>query len=124
MKTDTDKLPSARKGSPFTPESPYVAIVDPKEFSLDGLYLSGQVIGRQRREFDTKAGGKRFVISLTVLTQTGTFKPERWCDTPAPSGLPVVGDHVCLRVGLSVYQSKGGTNFRLTWGDQDGGTNF
>ena len=124
MKATVSAPAASQPGSPFTPDSPLVAIVDPKEFALDGLFIAGQITGRQRREF-TKAGqATRFVIALTVLTKDGIFKPERWCDVAAPSNVPAVGEHVCLKLGLSVYQSRGGTNFRLTWGDEPGGQSF
>lgn len=124
MKAPSPTTIAVKGAFPFGPDSSTVAVIDPKEFALDGLYLSGQVIGRQRREFDGKGGKKRFVISLTLLTAQGTFKPERWTDTPLPSDVPTVGQHVCLRVGLTVYQGKGGTNFRLTWGEDNSGETF
>ena len=102
------------------------SVADPKEFALDGLYLSGQVIGRQRREFAGKAGeAPRFVIMLTILTQEGVHKPERWSDVPVPSDVPTVGDHVTLKVRITLFSSKGGgTGYRLNWGPEARGTEF
>ena len=99
---------------------------DPKEFALDGLYLSGQCIGRQRREFPGKDGKPtRFVIVVTVLTADGVHKPERWSDTAMPSDVPAVGDHVCLKVRIGLFTPKGGgTGYRLSWGPPDNGTEF
>jgi hypothetical protein len=100
--------------------------VDPAQSALDGLYLSGQVIGRQRREFAGK-GDKppRYVIALTVLTADGVHKPERWSDIPAPQDVPRVGEHVSLRVRIALFTSKGGgTGYRLNWGPAETGTDF
>jgi hypothetical protein len=101
-------------------------IVDPKLFALDGLYLSGQLVGRQRREFSGKAGApSRFVITLTVLTRDGVHKPERWCDTPTLSDIPTVGEHVCIPVRIALFTSRGGgTGYRLNWGPESSGQEF
>ena len=40
---------------------------------------------------------------LSVLTASGLFKPERWCDSPSPADIPRVDDHVCLPLGLQYY---------------------
>jgi hypothetical protein len=92
--------------------------------TLDGLYLAGRVNGRQRRMFDKKGGGQRYVIVLSVLTASGLFKPERWCDSPSPSDVPKVGEHVCLPVGLQYYASRTGTAVRLVWGNTSQGEEF
>ena len=52
------------------------------------------------------------------------YKPERWSDIPTPADVPTVGEHICLKVALQVYQSKAGTNYRLTWGDSSQGESF
>ena len=77
-------------------------------------------------QFDAKdaTGAKRYAITINVLTQDGMFRPERWCDVPNPTDLPLVGEHICLKVNLSVYQTKTGTNFRLTWGASTSGESF
>ncbi len=100
--------------------------LDPKLFALDGLYLSGQVIGRQRREFPGSNGKpSRFAITLTVLTRDGVHKPERWSDVPTPLDVPAIGEHVCLKVRISLFTSKGGgTGYRLNWGPETTGTEF
>ncbi len=101
-------------------------VTDPKALALDGLYLSGQVIGRQRREFVGKEGkASRFVIVLSILTKDGVHKPERWSDVPAPSDVPLIGDHVTLNVRITLFSSKGGgTGYRLNWGPDNAGTDF
>ncbi len=92
--------------------------------TLDGLYLAGSVKGRQRRAFDKKGGGQRYAITLSVLTASGLYKPERWCDSPSPTDIPRVGEHVCLPVGMQYYTTRTGTAVRLVWGDLSQGEQF
>lgn len=110
---------------PAAPASPAKqAATDPKDFALDGLYLSGIVKGRQRRVFPKKGGGQRYMICLQILTGQGMFRPERWCDIPDPGDVPLVGEHVCLRIGLVTFRSATGTGVRLTWGPDTAGDEF
>ena len=61
---------------------------------------------------------------LSVLTASGLFKPERWCDSPSPADIPRVGDHICLPVGLQYYTTRTGTAVRLVWGGLSQGEQF
>ncbi len=114
-----DPTAASAAGSQGAPKT-----VDPSQIALDGLFVAGQLIGRQRREFQSKGGATRYAITLTILTKTGVHKPERWSDTPAPSDVPTVGEHVVLPVTVTLYQSKNGTGYRMVWGPTQGGEEF
>ncbi len=120
-KSDAARLAATGKSAPDAqpPASPPLTVE-----TLDGLYIAGTVSGRQRRTFDKKGGGVRYMIGLNVLTSGGLFKPERWCDTPAPTDVPRVGEHVCLPVTLQYYTSRAGTAVRLMWGNSSQGESF
>jgi hypothetical protein len=92
--------------------------------TLDGLYLAGRVNGRQRRSFDKKGGGQRYAITLSVLTASGLFQAERWCDSPSPSDVPKVGERICLPVVMQHYTTRTGTAVRLVWGNSSQGEQF
>jgi hypothetical protein len=89
-----------------------------------GLYLIGDVTGRQRREFDKKGGGRRYNITLTILTPDGLFRPERWSDAPSPTDVPRIGEHVKIKVNLVHFRTARGDGVRLTWGSDPAGENF
>ena len=82
-------------------------------------------MGRIRREFPG-ADGKptRYAITLAVQTEDGLQRPERWSDSPSPSDVPERGKRIVLPVAVSIYQGKGGTGCRLTWGTSSRGEEF
>jgi hypothetical protein len=124
MKQDKTHPARAMTDAKDPPEPQTAALPAMKPGAPDGLYLVGQVNGRQRRAFDKKGGGQRYVITLSVLTASGLFKPERWCDSPSPTDTPRVGDHVCLPVCLQYFNTRAGTGVRLVWGDSSPGEDF
>lgn len=91
---------------------------------VSGMYLVGVCHGRQRRKFDSKSGEARYNIGLTVLTDDGIYKAERWCDSAMPSDVPTVGSEVNLKVTMAYYQTKAGTAMRLMWGPPAGSESF
>ncbi len=101
-------------------------MTDSLDLAEGGFCLVGEVTGRQRRAFDKKgeAGGKRYNITLSILTPEGLYKPERWSDAPAPTDVPTVGSRVTLKVNLVHFRTKNGDGVRLTWGPHQSGEDF
>ena len=89
-----------------------------------GLYLMGEVVARKRKEAKSAAGAARFLVSLFVRTATGVLQADRWADNPVPDGTPAVGDSVMLPVNTSAFMSHGMAVCRLTWGGDQGGSDF
>jgi len=98
--------------------------VEPVTERVSGMYVIGTCHGRQRRKFDSKTGEVRYNIGLTILTDDGIYKAERWCDSAAPSDVPIVGSEVSLKVTMAYYQTKAGTAMRLMWGPAGGAESF
>jgi hypothetical protein len=97
----------------------------PADFTRDGFFLVGTVVGRIRREFPgTDGKPTRYAITLAVQTEDGLHRPERWSDSPSPSDVPERGQRIVLPVAVSFYQGKGGTGCRLTWGASARGEEF
>ena len=77
----------------------------PADFTRDGFFLVGTVVGRIRREFPgTDGKPTRYAITLAVQTERG--------------------QRIVLPVAVSFYQGKGGTGCRLTWGASARGEEF
>jgi hypothetical protein len=91
---------------------------------LSGLYAAGQVISRKRLSFPQKDNTLRYNIILSLGTGSSVLKVERWADTANPADVPPIGQHVCLPVTPVIYNTKSGTNFRLTWGGIERGEDF
>ena len=96
----------------------------PGDLPQDGLYLAGIVKGRTRREYDRKGGGKRYNITLRVLTPDGLFNVERWSDVPSPTDIPLSGQRIVLKINLTFYRTATGEGVRLTWGPGNAGEEF
>jgi hypothetical protein len=89
-----------------------------------GLYLFGEVVARKRREAKTAAGASRFLVSLFIRTNTGVLQADRWADHPLPGGTPDVGASIMLPVAATAFMSHGVAVSRLTWGGDEGGSDF
>jgi hypothetical protein len=115
---ESRKMDQARSGDPtFYPAT--------DTFTRDGFFLVGTVKARVRRHFagtDGKPG--RFNHTLSIQTDHGLERPERWCDSPSPSDVPDRGDRIILPVAVSFFRTKGGTGCRLTWGDNTKGEEY
>jgi hypothetical protein len=118
-KTNKPTAPDDDSASEVTPQ-----LADTNELAGTGLFVKGKVVGRQRRTFDLKSGGKRWMISISLLTALGMQRVERWADSPAPSDIPEVGTVVTLPVAVSYYTTRAGTAVRLTWGTEHTGEQF
>ena len=92
--------------------------------SSDLLFACGQVVARRRLPFPQKDNTVRYNITLSLTTGNSVIKVERWADNAQPAGLPAIGQRVCLPVTPVIYNTRSGTNFRLTWGGIERGEDF
>lgn len=91
---------------------------------LNGLFACGQVVARRRLPFPQKDNTVRYNITLSLTTGNSVIKVERWADTAQPADLPAIGQRVSLPVTPVIYNTRSGTNFRLTWGGVERGEDF
>lgn len=91
---------------------------------LNGLFAAGQVIARRRLAFPQADKTVRYNHTFTLSTGSGVIRVERWCDLPTPADAPELGQHVVIPVTPVIYNTKSGTNFRLTWGAAERGEEY
>jgi hypothetical protein len=82
----------------------------------EGLFVTGDVTSRKRRQVTLKGGKTRWVVTLIVLADNELYKLDRWCDSPSPSDCPAVGQHVSLKIRQRIFTSAGQTRVSLEWG--------
>jgi hypothetical protein len=111
---------------PKTESTPATPTTDPAAVDLaaTGLFVKGQVMGRTRRNFAKEGKDPRYNITLSILTQDGLHKLERWTDLPSPSDVPAIGELVNIKVALTYYTGRSGTGVRLQWGEAHGSETF
>ena len=94
------------------------------DLAATGLYVKGQVMGRTRRNFAKEGKEPRYNITLSILTQDGLHKLERWTDLPSPTDVPAIGELVNIKVGLVHFNGRSGPGVRLQWGEAHGSETF
>lgn len=94
------------------------------EKAVAGLLLCGTLTGRRRRKVTMKDKSTRYCITLTVNTGDSVLRCDMWSAMPVPDDLPVVGSEVSVPVGVRVFQSAVGAQYRLTVAGDDEGEDF